>query len=86
MFQGVFTAVPLAFVLPAISYLKLEEGSILSKQKLPAFGLAFFGLIVACFGAGQIFAHFDRVDNCSHGSIMEYCITLPKSPNLTHSH
>lgn len=71
--QGVLAAVPLAYVLPALSYLKLEEGNILSKRKLPALGLFLFGAIVAFFGAIFLMIDFDEVDTCSHGVVMEYC-------------
>uniref|UniRef100_A0A1B6DRT8 Putative sodium-coupled neutral amino acid transporter 11 n=1 Tax=Clastoptera arizonana TaxID=38151 RepID=A0A1B6DRT8_9HEMI len=72
--NGVFAAVPLAFILPAVSYLKLEEGSVFTKQKLPALGLALFGIVVGCVGTTQLFAHFRKIDSCSHGSIMRYCV------------
>lgn len=71
--NGVLTAVPLAFILPSVSYLKLEEGSVFSKTKLPALGLTIFGLIVAFVGAALITFHFDQDERCSHGNIMPYC-------------
>lgn len=36
--NGILAAVPLAYVLPALCYLRLEEGPLLSKKKLPALG------------------------------------------------
>ncbi|XP_024086471.1 putative sodium-coupled neutral amino acid transporter 11 isoform X1 [Cimex lectularius] len=71
--NGVISAVPLAFILPAVSYLKLEEGSILSKRKLPALALALFGLLVAVLGFATIITTFSTVDRCSHGHYMSYC-------------
>ncbi|KAK3912909.1 ESF1-like protein [Frankliniella fusca] len=65
--NGVLAAVPLAFVLPAICYLKLEQGSIISKQKLPAVGLAVFGLIVAGVGLALLVMNFSDLDSCNHG-------------------
>lgn len=73
IFQGVLSAVPLAFILPAASYLKLEEGSVFSKKKLPALGLTVFGIIVAVVGTLQIVLKFNSVDRCSHGRVMPYC-------------
>ncbi|KAL1128999.1 hypothetical protein AAG570_013531 [Ranatra chinensis] len=71
--NGVLSAVPLAFILPALSYLKLSEGSVFSKDKLPALGLALFGFLVAILGAFLIITKFNSVDKCSHGRIMPYC-------------
>ncbi|XP_075225054.1 putative sodium-coupled neutral amino acid transporter 11 [Lycorma delicatula] len=72
--NGVLSAVPLAFILPAASYLKLEEGSVFCKRKLPAFGLALFGITVAVVGLFHIVIRFSSDDRCSHGRIMPYCI------------
>ena len=72
-FQGVLTAVPLAFILPAVSYLKLEEGSIFSKAKLPALGVTVFGLIIAFVGVALITFNFEQDERCSHGNVMGYC-------------
>lgn len=73
--NGVLAAVPLAFVLPAVSYLKLESGSIFSSQKRPALALAAFGLLVAFIGVIQIIlaANDDTQDSCMHALIMPYC-------------
>lgn len=73
-FQGVLAAVPLAFVLPAICYLKLEEGSIFSRRKLPAVGLAIFGLIVAGVGLALLVMNFSDLDTCRHGKGLDYCL------------
>lgn len=81
--NGVLSAVPLAFILPAASYLKLEEGPLLSRKKLPALGLALFGSVVAALGAFMIFRHFSSVERCAHGRVMEYC--LPSFANVTHA-
>ncbi|KAL1451643.1 hypothetical protein WDU94_006001 [Cyamophila willieti] len=74
--NGVLAAVPLAFILPAISYLKLEPGPLLSPHKRPALGLALFGVSVALVGALQIaFNVNDKTgpDSCMHGLVMPYC-------------
>ena len=49
LLKGLLAAIPLAFILPAVCYLKLEEGSIFSAQKIGSLGLAVFG-----FGATAI--------------------------------
>lgn len=66
-------AVPLAYVLPALCYLQLEEGHIFSQRKIPALFVVLFGLIVALFGVIFLIVDFDTVDTCSHGRVMEYC-------------
>lgn len=66
-------AIPLAYVLPALCYLRLEEGHVLARKKLPAVGVAFFGLIVTLLGLIFIVVDFDEVDTCSHGMSMPYC-------------
>lgn len=66
-------AVPLAYVLPAVSYLKLEEGHIFCKRKLPALGLFLFGITVALLGLLFLIIDLDHVDTCSHGKGMPYC-------------
>ncbi|XP_014285965.1 putative sodium-coupled neutral amino acid transporter 11 [Halyomorpha halys] len=71
--NGVLSAVPLAFVLPAVSYLKLEQGSVFSLRKLPALGLAIFGISVAVIGLLMIITTFSTVDRCTHGHDMPYC-------------
>jgi sodium-coupled neutral amino acid transporter 11 len=73
MFQGVLAAVPLAYVLPAVSYLKLEEGSLLSHKKFPALCLALFGIIIAVSGIVMLIINTNKVDTCSHGSEPPYC-------------
>lgn len=77
--NGVLAAVPLAYVLPAISYLKLEEGNLFSKRKLPALCLAVFGTLVAVFGVVFLMVEFDEIDTCSHGKIMPYCTNASRS-------
>ena len=71
--QGVLAAVPLAYILPAVTYLKLDPGRLLTWEKCPAFLLALFGIVAA--GCGAIFAILNVLDGitCSHGSEMPYC-------------
>lgn len=67
IFQGVLAAVPLAYILPALCYIKLEPSPILSKAKAPAFLLVIFGLVVAVLGVNVII--FKNSDfNCSRSS------------------
>lgn len=66
-------AVPLAYVLPALCYLKLEEGNVFSRRKAPAIALVLFGTTVAFLGVVFLIIDFDEVDTCSHGKVMFYC-------------
>ncbi|KAL1502095.1 hypothetical protein ABEB36_007292 [Hypothenemus hampei] len=72
--NGVLAAVPLAYVLPALCYLKLEEGTIFEKKKTAALGVAVFGLVVAVLGVVFLFMDMDQVNQCSHGRVMDYCL------------
>ncbi|CAG9769925.1 unnamed protein product [Ceutorhynchus assimilis] len=71
--NGVLAAVPLAYVLPALCYLRLEEGVIFCREKIPALGVAFFGLTVATLGVVFLFMDLEQVNQCSHGDAMIYC-------------
>ncbi|GLG98888.1 Putative sodium-coupled neutral amino acid transporter 11-like Protein [Gryllus bimaculatus] len=73
--NGVLAAVPLAYVLPALSYVKLEEGSLLSAKKLPALLLGLFGMVVAILGLVMLATNYDRIDTCSHET-MNYCTNI----------
>lgn len=79
--NGILAAVPLAYVLPALCYLKLEEGSVLSGKKLPALGLLIAGIIAATSGLILVIFNNDTANSCVHGKIMPYCVS--NSANLT---
>ncbi|KDR11093.1 Putative sodium-coupled neutral amino acid transporter 11 [Zootermopsis nevadensis] len=73
--NGILAAVPLAYVLPAVSYLKLQEGSVFSHKKFPALCLALFGIIIAISGMVLLITNSNNVDTCSHGNEPPYCFT-----------
>ncbi|CAG9815167.1 unnamed protein product [Phaedon cochleariae] len=81
--NGVLAAVPLAYVLPALCYLQLEEGFIFCRKKLPALGVVLFGLTVAILGAVFLIIDFDQIDTCIEGTVMEYCNTTSLVVNQT---
>lgn len=71
--NGILAAVPLAYVLPALCYLRLEEGPLLSQKKLPALGLMIAGVFAAVSGLLLLIFN-DRIsDSCNHGGSMFYC-------------
>jgi len=71
--NGVLAAVPLAYIIPAVTYLKLDPGRLWTMEKLPAFLLAGLGLIVAV--SGTLLSIIDVLNgvSCSHGIEMPYC-------------
>ena len=71
--NGILTAVPLAYVLPALCYLKLEEGSLLSSKKLPALGLLVAGVFAAISGLILLIVNTHSTESCVHGKVMPYC-------------
>ncbi|XP_046451044.1 putative sodium-coupled neutral amino acid transporter 11 [Daphnia pulex] len=72
-FNGVFAAIPLAYILPAICYLRLEPSPWKSWRKLPALLMAFFGIIMSLSGLVMIFVNWGVNSTCSHGVEMNYC-------------
>ncbi|XP_066594514.1 putative sodium-coupled neutral amino acid transporter 11 isoform X2 [Prorops nasuta] len=72
--NGILAAVPLAYVLPGLCYLKLEEGPILSSKKLPALGLMTAGILAAISGLLLLILNNNTADSCVHGKVMPYCV------------
>ncbi|XP_011175926.1 putative sodium-coupled neutral amino acid transporter 11 [Solenopsis invicta] len=71
--NGILAAVPLAYVLPGLCYLKLEEGPIFSSKKLPALGLMTAGILAAISGLLLLIINSSS-GTCFHGKIMPYCV------------
>lgn len=70
------SAIPLAFVLPALIYIKLIDGPFLSGRKLRAFGLAVFGVIVAIIGCIMLLTRWSKYASCDQGREPFYCERL----------
>ncbi|KAL1420110.1 hypothetical protein MTO96_024569 [Rhipicephalus appendiculatus] len=79
--NGVLAAIPLAYILPAATYLKLENGPLLSWAKFPALMLAVCGAAVAICGTVVAIIDINAGISCSHGADMPYC-TVPVA-NIT---
>uniref|UniRef100_A0A1E1X697 Putative sodium-coupled neutral amino acid transporter 11 n=1 Tax=Amblyomma aureolatum TaxID=187763 RepID=A0A1E1X697_9ACAR len=79
--NGVLAAIPLAYILPAATYLKVENGPLLSWAKIPALMLAVCGAAVAICGTVVAILDISAGVSCSHGADMHYC-TLPTA-NIT---
>lgn len=73
--NGILAAVPLAYILPALCYLKLEKGSIFSLDKLPALGLLIAGILAAISGLLLVIFSNQSTESCVHGKIMPYCLS-----------
>lgn len=71
--NGILAAVPLAYILPGLCYLKLEEGPILSSKKLPALGLMTAGILAAISGLLLIIIN-NSAGSCFHDKIISYCV------------
>ncbi len=67
------SAIPLAFVLPALIYIKLEDGPLTDSRKLKALGLAFFGITAAIVGSIMLFTNWSDYLNCNQGRESFYC-------------
>lgn len=83
--NGILAAVPLAYILPALCYLKLEEGPLLSSKKLPALGLFIAGVFVALSGLFLILFNDNADRSCKHGLDMEYCNITVSNPTTISS-
>lgn len=83
--NGILAAVPLAYVLPALCYLKLEDGPILSSKKLPALGLMSAGVFAAVSGFLLLILNRDTSSSCVHGKVMPYCIDVSNSTSFNSS-
>merc|ERR1711879_471685 len=70
--NGTVGAIPLAFVLPALCYVKLAtETPIWSRQKLPAIFMAAVGIGVSVLSIVRMISK--GVTDCAHGEEMSYC-------------
>lgn len=72
-FQGVFAAIPLAYILPALCYLRLEPSTLKSWKKLPAIIMAAVAVFTSLGGLVMIILNWDVNSSCSHGVEMSYC-------------
>jgi hypothetical protein len=73
---------PLAYILPALCFIRLEPSRLFSRQKLPAIATALFGITVSVVGLILLIVNGHSSGNCSHGQPLAYC-TQPKIYNAT---
>ncbi|ODN06280.1 putative sodium-coupled neutral amino acid transporter 11 [Orchesella cincta] len=73
--NGILAAMPLAYILPALCYIKLEPSPLLSREKFPAIATALFGTSVSLAGLVLLLTREDATSgSCSHGRQMDYCL------------
>ncbi|CAG7819299.1 unnamed protein product [Allacma fusca] len=76
--QGILAAMPLAYILPALCFIRLEPSRFFSREKLPAIATALFGSLVS--GTGLIMLIINGQESqCSHGQALPYCTVAPNS-------
>lgn len=78
--NGVLAAVPLAYILPALCYIRVEPSPLLSWKKLPAILTGLFGSTVAVLGLALTFIN-PSSHSCSHGLEPGYCLDAKQLVN-----
>lgn len=79
-FQGILAAMPLAYILPAMCYIRLEPSRLFSREKLPAIATFLFGTLVSFAGLIVILTREEETGSCSHGKPMFYCTGEATAP------
>ncbi|XP_065559112.1 putative sodium-coupled neutral amino acid transporter 11 isoform X2 [Artemia franciscana] len=79
--NGIIAAIPLAFILPSLCYIKLSSLKWKSWMKIKVLALAIFGSIVALSGIFSILTGESRT--CTHGEEPIYCISNNQTVNFT---
>ena len=83
-FNGVLAAIPLAYILPALAYLRLDPSPWRSWHRLPSLLMAVFGVVIAVSGLVMIFVNWGINSSCSHGVEMFYCSTAKNGTIIGH--
>ena len=72
--QGVINAAPLAYILPALCVLKLQQERIAQWRNLPCILTALFGVSVSVIGFVLAVVEIaGGLKGCSHGRDLQYC-------------
>lgn len=80
--NGILAALPLAYIIPAATYLKLDPGRLWSWEKFPAFVLGAWGVVVAIAGIIMSVLNVMNGVTCSHGAEMPYCTNSLQAVDL----
>nr|AKN21663.1 slc38a-4 [Schmidtea mediterranea] len=83
--NGILTAAPLAFIIPPICILRLQNEPILQLKNIPS--LATLGLGVIVMVSGVIVVVMDLVGgvNCTHGELLPYCRPITSNSSISNS-
>ncbi|XP_022240431.1 putative sodium-coupled neutral amino acid transporter 11 [Limulus polyphemus] len=71
--NGILTSIPLAYVLPALTYIRTEQGRLLSPRKLPAMVLVLLGCIGMICGTVATILEISNNVICNNDAEMLYC-------------
>lgn len=71
--NGIICAIPLAFILPSLCYVRVEEGPLFAGTKKWAWAVAVFGIVCFIAGTVSLITNFEQLSQCSHGEEMPYC-------------
>jgi len=79
--QGVINAAPLAYILPALCVLKLQQERIAQWRNLPCILTALFGVSVSVIGFVLAIVEIAKgLPDCIHGRDPEYCLLAAREP------
>ncbi|XP_034650582.1 putative sodium-coupled neutral amino acid transporter 11 isoform X2 [Drosophila subobscura] len=70
--NGLLAAIPLAYILPGLAYIRMEPHALFSREKLPALGLVVFGALVTILGAAVLLPGL-MGDECRSDIVLGYC-------------
>ncbi|XP_017149991.1 putative sodium-coupled neutral amino acid transporter 11 isoform X1 [Drosophila miranda] len=70
--NGLLAAIPLAYILPGLAYIRMEPHALFSREKLPALGLVVFGALVTILGAAVLLPGL-MGDDCRSDIVLGYC-------------
>ena len=73
--QGILCALPLAYIIPPICYIRLEEGPVFARTKWKAWGVILFGSVTMLVGSITVLSNLQEHSQCSHGRQMDYCFS-----------
>jgi len=83
--QGVINASPLAYILPAMCVLKLQQERIAQWRNLPCILTALFGVSVSVIGLALAIVEIaSGLPGCSHGRDLPYCHRSLPTNNVTY--
>jgi len=81
MLQGVINAAPLAYILPALCVLKLQQERIAQWRNLACILTALFGVCLSVIGLALAVVEIaSDKPLCSHGVDLPYCHGTPTTP------